>query len=58
MQKDRSLKAPSGTTEMSFPCKELKARESKIKFPIISGSSEKSPCIYETLVYNKLLKLV
>lgn len=39
---ERSLKAPSGTTEMSFPCKELRARKSKIKFPIIQRVQKNS----------------
>lgn len=39
---ERSLKAPSGTVEMSFPCKELKARKSKIKIPIIQRAQKNS----------------
>lgn len=45
---ERSLKAPSGTTEMSFPCKELKQeKENSISYN--SESSEKSPCMYMKL---------
>lgn len=29
---ERSLKAPSGTTEMSFPCNELKAKKKKRQY--------------------------
>lgn len=49
---ERSLKAPSGTTEMSFPCKELRARKSKIKFPIIQRV-QKNSCACMKLQFIK-----